>query len=106
MPPRPVVPVIANGIEYSADGDGRDAFLVATDLRDSKEIWRTKVFHNHIKFWIEEDVQWVYITNLKMTGETIFVRDEKARCYAVGIKTKRARKHACDNEFSSVTTVN
>jgi hypothetical protein len=97
--PKPVAPVISGKIKYSADGDGRDASIVATDLSNGKTIWRVEVFHNRIKPWIEEDVQWVYITHPKLTGKSLLVMDEKSRCYSIDTKNKRARSQACEADF-------
>jgi hypothetical protein len=80
MPPKPVVPVEANGVRYSAERDGRDQYAVATDIATGKQLWKVKVFHTPTRFWIEEDVQWVFITNLRLIENTLFVRDGKARC--------------------------
>ncbi|HWX38724.1 MAG TPA: hypothetical protein VNY09_05755 [Candidatus Sulfotelmatobacter sp.] len=93
--PKPVSPIISSGIQYSANGDGRDEYVVAANATDGKELWKVKVFHNHIKFWIEEDVQWVFITDLKLAGTSLLVRDERARCYSVNLKTKATRKTEC-----------
>src|SRR3954451_15563710 len=72
MPPKPVTPVISGGIRYSAEGDGRDQYVVAADASTGNVLWRVKVFHTHIKFWVEEDVQWVFITNLKIADNSLF----------------------------------
>jgi hypothetical protein len=101
VPPKPVAPVVSDGIEYWADCDGRDAYVVATDIGSGKVLWKVKVFHNRIKFWIEEDVQWVYITNLKLTGQSLLVRDEKSRCYSIDLTAKRVKSQSCRNDFSS-----
>jgi hypothetical protein len=53
MPPKPVVPVVAGGIRYSAVADGRNGYLVAADDATGKVMWKVKVFHNPIKFWVE-----------------------------------------------------
>ena len=98
-PPKPVVPVEANGVRYSADPDGSDQYAVATDIATGKQLWKVKVFHTHIKFWIEEDVQWVFITDLKLMDSSLFVRDGKARCYAVDISSHRVRKAPCSVAF-------
>ena len=97
--PKPAVPVEANGIRYSADCDGRDQYVVATDIASGKQLWKVKVFHTYIKFWIEEDVQWVFITDLKLVDSSLFVRDGKARCYAVDINSHRVRKAPCSAAF-------
>ncbi len=62
-------------------------------------MWKVKVFHNHFKIWIEEDVQWVYITDLKLVDDSLLVRDERSRCYSVDLKKKRVRKRQCDGVF-------
>jgi len=99
-PLKPVPPVESNGVRYAADRDGRDQYVVASDIATGKELWKVKVFHTHIKFWIEEDVQWVFITDLRLADNSLFVRDGKARCYAVDIKTHRVRKVLCTGAFA------
>jgi homoserine dehydrogenase len=73
--PQPVSPVESNGLEYSADGDGRVQYVTATDVATSQQLWKVKIFQTHIKPWIEEDIQWVFITNLTLNGETLVIRD-------------------------------
>jgi hypothetical protein len=94
-PPKPVVPITANGIKYDAAGDGRDQYVVATDLSTGKQLWTVKVFHTRIKFWIEEDVQWIFIANLKIIDDALLVRDEKARCYSIDLKKRKVRRVSC-----------
>jgi hypothetical protein len=101
IPPRPVAPVVADGIRYSADSDGKDSYVVATDTANGDLLWKVKIFHTRIKFWIEEDVQWVYITDLKLTDNTLLIRDEKSRCYSVDLATKHVKKKTCSGAFSS-----
>ena len=101
MPPKPVAPVVANGVRYSAEGDGRNGYVVAADAASGNILWKVKVFHNPIKFWVEEDVQWVYITNLRLVEQSLFIRDESARCYSIDLKTKHVRNQACPQFFSS-----
>jgi hypothetical protein len=99
-PPKPVVPVEANGVRYSADRDGKDQCAVATDVATGRQLWKVRVFHTHIKFWIEEDVQWVFITDLKLMDNSLFVRDGKRRCYAVDINSHHVRKASCSVAFT------
>ena len=100
VPPRPVAPVILDGVRYSAQGDGRDQYVVAEDASSGNELWKVKVFHNNVKFWIEEDVQWVFISNLKLANNMLFVRDEQSRCYSIDLKRKHVSKQKCDGLFS------
>jgi hypothetical protein len=98
-PPKPVAPVESNGVRYSADRDGKDQYVVATDIPTGNQLWKVKVFHTQIKPWIEEDVQWVFITDLKLVNNSLFVRDGKARCYAVDVKNRRVSKASCSDVF-------
>ena len=99
LAPKPVSPVSSGGIRYSAEGDGRDEYIVAADAASGSLLWKVKVFHTQIKPWMEEDVQTVFITALKLVGNSLFVRDESARCYSVDLITKHVRKQQCGSEF-------
>ena len=103
IPPKPVAPVDADGIRYSAEGDGRDEYVVATDIASGKLLWKIKVFHNRIEFWIEEDNQWVFISDLKLSGNSLLIRDEKARCYLIDVAKRHRKKQSCGNTFPSQT---
>jgi len=99
--PAPVAPVVSAGISYSAAGDGRDQYVSAADVSNGKELWRVRIFHNVIDPWLEEDVQWVHISGLKLAGTTsLAVKDEKSRCYLLDLKTKSVRKESCVRIFS------
>jgi hypothetical protein len=84
--PKPVAPVVSKGVEYSADGDGIDAYVVATDIATGKEIWKVRVFHTFTKPQTEQDVQYVFITHLTLANKALLVRDERARCYEIGLR--------------------
>jgi hypothetical protein len=99
--PAPVTPVIADGVQYSAANDGRNVYVIATQTGTGKELWRVKVFHTRINFWIEEDVQWVFITNLRIVGNSLFVRDEKARCYRIDLRSRKVSGQQCGEAFPS-----
>ena len=88
---RPVSPVVSGGVQYSADGNGQDQYVVATDTTSGKVLWKVKVFHTRIKPWVEEDNQWVFITDLKLVGNSLHVRDERSRCYLIDLTTRHAR---------------
>ncbi len=92
VPPRPVTPVVAEGIKYSADGDGIDAYVVATDTETEKEIWKVRVFHTYTKPQTEQDVQFVFITHLTLANKALLVRDERARCYEIGLGKHNVKK--------------
>jgi hypothetical protein len=95
VPPQPVSPLVHNNVKYSAEGDGRTGYVVATDDSNGKVMWRAKIFHVHLKPFLEEDVQWVFISDLKLSGNALLVRDEKSRCYRVDLSTKRVQRSSC-----------
>ena len=98
--PKDVPPIVANGIRYSATGDGRDSFVVATDEATGKNLWRVKAFHTRIEFWRgEEDNQWIFISDMKLDGNSLLVRDEKNRCYSIFLNTRRIKNRPCGNVF-------
>jgi hypothetical protein len=98
--PKPVPPIVTHGIRYSAEGDGKDSYVVATDEATGRHLWRVKVFHNRVHWWRgEEDNQWVFISDMKLAGNALLVRDEKNRCYSVYVKARRVKKHPCDSIF-------
>ncbi len=100
LPPKPVPPIVAEGIRYSAHGDGKESFVVATDEASGKTLWRVKVFHHRIEFWRgEEDNQWLFISDLKLAGDSLLVRDEKNRCYSIHLNTRHLNKAPCDDLF-------
>jgi len=94
--PAPVNPVVTTNTKYSAAGDGRRGYVLASDLITGKELWRAEIFHINIKPFLEEDVQWVFISDLKLSGKTLLVRDEKSRCYTVDLVTTHVQKSRCD----------
>lgn len=95
VPPEPVTPVVSNGVTYSASGDGRRGYVVATESSTRKELWKVRAFTVHIKFWAEKDVQWVFITGLKLDGNALLIRDERSRCYRLDLTKKRVKRVTC-----------
>jgi outer membrane protein assembly factor BamB len=95
VPPKPVSPVVYAGVTYSVAGDGREGYVVAIETSTGKELWKVKVFTVHIKGWTEEDVQWVFITDLSLDSNALLIRDEKSRCYRLDLEKKRVKKDKC-----------
>jgi hypothetical protein len=95
LPPIPVPPVVSGGVAYSADGDGRDEVVVATEKASGKVLWQVKVARNHIKPWVIGDADLVYLNQLKLVDNVLFVRDERSKCYSVDLPGKRVKKRRC-----------
>jgi hypothetical protein len=100
VPPKQVPPIVANGVEDSTAGDGRDSYVGATDKATWKTLWKVKVFHTRVEWWRrEEDNQWLFISDLKLTGSSLLARDEKNRCYLISLSTQRVKKAPCGDAF-------
>ena len=75
--PKPVAPVVKDGIEYSAP-EGRMGFVVATWMQTKREIWSRQVYVIKYEYrqGLEEDVQWCFITGLRFeNGQLRVVND-------------------------------
>ncbi|HVN18293.1 MAG TPA: hypothetical protein VMU05_05950 [Dongiaceae bacterium] len=90
--PKPVAPVVHKGVTYSAPNDnGKAAYVVASDSA-GKELFRIKVFDVRIDPKLEEDVQWIFITELKLRGDSLLVLDEAGRCSVIDLATHKVKK--------------
>ena len=94
LAPKPVVPVVSQGIQYSTAGTSVQ-YVVASDVATLKELWRVEVFRIHIKPWQEEDNQLVFITHLDLEDGTLSIKDEKSRCYTLEFATRLVKKERC-----------
>jgi hypothetical protein len=93
VPPKAVAPVVYRGTTYSApNDDGRVGYILASDS-DGKRLFQIHIFDTEIDPKLEEDVQWVFITKLKLTGNSLVVRDEKSRCYTVNLDAKSVKRN-------------
>src|SRR5260370_35585296 len=96
LPPPHVSPVVFNGVEYSAQGDGEKAWITATDTTTKKELWTAKVFRIHTHWWKGEiDNQWIYVSNLRLEQNAFFIKDERSRCYRLDLNTRRGKRDRC-----------
>ena len=80
--PKAVPPVINAGIEYSAPSD-RDhiGYVVATSSKTKKEIWSRQVYVIRYKLDLEQDVQWVFINDLRLEGGKLKIGNEKGGAF-------------------------
>ena len=94
--PKPVPPVSDEGVTYSAPNTVELMNYVVASDSSGKELFRVKVFEVAFDPKLEKDVQWVFITDLKIASDSLLVRDEKGRCFAVGRVTHSVRrKYGC-----------
>src|SRR5438876_5226755 len=73
--PKPVPPVVANSVEYSAPHEHM-GFVIATDTRNHKELWRERIYTVRINPLLERDVQDVFITTLSLERGKLVIINE------------------------------
>ena len=97
--PKPVPPVVHEGVQYSASGDGKIGIVVATDVPTGKELWRGKIFRGHPHWWRGgEDNQWVFISSLRLGENTLVIGNGKGQCFLLDLRTKRVKRESCPED--------
>jgi hypothetical protein len=89
--PKEVKPVVVKEVEYTAPTDAM-GFVVATDMKTKKELWRARVYEVTYIEDLETDVQDVFITRLVVEGNTLVVTNEKGVQYVLDLATQKVRK--------------
>jgi len=76
--PKPVKPVVKDGIEYSAPLN-REGFVVARWIKTGREIWSRQVYviKHEYKQGLEEDIQTCFITDLQFYNRKLKVTNEQ-----------------------------
>ena len=86
--PKPLAPAVEAGLIYSVPHDNeRKGIVRATDDASGKLLWETAVFEVKIDPNLEEDVQMVFITSLKLDKGPLKAADEKGRKCLIDPKT-------------------
>jgi outer membrane protein assembly factor BamB len=89
--PEPVRPIVAGNIEYSSPG-WPIGFIIATDTRTRREIWRKRIYRVKIDPALERDVQDVFITSLALEHGNLLIADERGRRYALDLTTHKVTR--------------
>jgi hypothetical protein len=89
IPPAKVAPVVSESIRYVApNDDGWRAYIEAWDIQTNRKLWNLTVFTNRIDPKLEEDIQWVFISELSLRDGTLIVKSERGTTYQVDLRTK------------------
>jgi len=89
--PQKITPVIHEGVRYEAPID-QMGFVVAFDNATGKKLWEKRIYKVWFKFWLEKDVQTIYITEMKIENQRMMIRNEKDEVYSLDLKTKNVSK--------------
>jgi hypothetical protein len=84
LAPKPVSPVIWNGVEYRA----RDMnFVEAVNITSQQRLWRTRVYFVRYVPFLETDVQDIFITSLTVQNGKLLVTNEAGKSYWLNLTT-------------------
>ena len=90
--PKPVPPVVVDSVEYSAPFEVM-GFLVATDTRSHRELWRKRIYAVHVNPLLERDVQDVFITSLVVERGALLISNERGELFTLDLATRKVARH-------------
>ena len=90
--PKPVEPVLAGNVEYSAPHESLGV-VVATDIKSKKELWRERIYELHINPALERDVQDIFIATLSVEGGVLIITREDGVSFALDLTTRKVTQH-------------
>jgi hypothetical protein len=65
---------------------------VAWDAETGKQLWKKTVFRKCICPFLEHDVQWVFIKQMRLEAGRLVIVDERDKAYSLDLKTRRVNK--------------
>jgi hypothetical protein len=89
--PEPVHPIVVGNVEYASPG-WPVGFIIATDTRTRREIWRKRIYRVNIDPALERDVQDVFITSMTLSQGNLLITDERGRRYALKLTTRKVSR--------------
>jgi tricorn protease-like protein len=91
--PKPVKPVVDDGVKYLAPNrNGREGLVEARKADTGEKLWDAVIYTVKINPDLEEDVQWVFITKLEIAGDKLLVTNDKGEQYKLDLKTRKVEK--------------
>ena len=85
-PPKPVPPLIHNGIEYRAPQHVDHLGTVeAWDVKTRQRIWWRQIYVVMIDVAMETDVQWVFIKIMNISGYKLIIVNERGHRYELDL---------------------
>lgn len=88
--PKPVPPVIWQGVEYRAPLDvEKIGHVQAFDQASGQKLWETTVYTIMINPLVEQDVQWVFISEMYVLDGKLVITNERGKSFRIDLKTGR-----------------
>lgn len=86
-----ISPIRYNGIELQAiPADGNGA-IIAKDAKSGKILWEKKIYSYPINDDLEPDVQWVFVQNMHLEGNSLIITNEIGDRYSLDLKSLSVR---------------
>ena len=86
VPPTPVPPVVWQGIEYRAPLDHL-GYVQAFETASGRMLWETEVYHVWFNPFMEEDVQWVFVSGMAVQDGKLLLRNEEGNVFRLDLAT-------------------
>jgi hypothetical protein len=92
--PAPVVePIVHKGVRYTVPNDrGTRGYILARDAATGEQLWKKTVFRKCICPFLEHDVQWVFIKEMRLEGERLIIVSERGKSYSLNLETRGVKK--------------
>jgi len=86
--PKPVSPVVWEGVGYRAPlGVEQMGCVQAFELSSGRKLWQTEAYHVLILPGLEEDCQWVFISDMQLQNGKLLVHNERGKSFRLDLKT-------------------
>src|SRR5437016_2903904 len=95
-PPKIVEPVTVLGVTYSAPS-WPAGVVIATDASSNRELWRQRIYAIAYDRTLEQDVQDVFITSLKLRGNVLAITNERGECFVLDLSTRKVTRETDRN---------
>ena len=95
-PPKFVEPVTVAGVTFSAPG-WPIGIVIATDASSNRELWRQRIYAIRYDRTLEQDVQDVFITSLKLRGNVLVITNERGECFVLDLSTRKVTRETDRN---------
>jgi hypothetical protein len=97
-PPKPVPPVVIDGIRYAPvageiDRDGQIGGILGAFDSSNRELWRLRVYENVRVPGLEGDVQDIYFRSMRADGSKLLIENEIGERFEVDTVARRVVSH-------------
>jgi len=106
------IAIIDNGIKYIPNSyydstKGRTFYIEAWDIMSGKKLWEQKIYEIKYNLSLEQDVQDVFITSLRIEKGKLIIKNEKDEEYTLDLNTKEVEQNSassssCEDMYNEI----